>query len=136
MVRLRNPVTGRWPHLLLAVFICVLPFLATGCGSTQVVSSASNSPAASTGTGIVPPVQYSVDLSWNPSISAAAGYNVYRGSQSGGPYEILHPGLQSFAFTDSNVQSGVTYYYVVTAVDANGIESDFSDEASAVIPAP
>ena len=133
-MRLRNLVTGRWLHLLLEVFICVLPFLATGCGSTGVLRSATNSPgAASTGTGIVP-VQYSVDLSWNPSTSAVAGYNVYRGSQSGGPYQILNPGLQSLAFTDSNVQSGTTYYYVVTAVDANGIESAFSDEASAVIP--
>lgn len=107
-------------------------------GSVTVASSANNSPgnAALTGTGVAQPVQHSVDLSWNASSSTVAGYNVYRGSQSGGPYQILNSSLQSLAFTDSTVQSGTTYYYVVTAVDANGLESAFSTEAPAIIPTP
>jgi fibronectin type 3 domain-containing protein len=34
------------------------------------------------------------------------------------------------------VAAGTSYYYVVTAVDENGIESIFSNEASATIPSP
>jgi hypothetical protein len=34
---------------------------------------------------------------------------------------------------DTTVQSGATYYYVATAVDANG-ESGYSNQAAAVIP--
>ena len=37
-------------------------------------------------------------------------------------------------YLDSNVQTGATYFYVVTAVDANSQESDFSNETMAVIP--
>jgi fibronectin type 3 domain-containing protein len=32
--------------------------------------------------------------------------------------------------------SGATYFYVVTAEDVNGVESQFSNEAEAVIPFP
>jgi len=105
-------------------------------GSISVASSATNSPASASlsGTGTI---QHSVDLSWNASTTATvAGYNVYRAPQSGGPYQILNSALQSLAFTDSTVQSGTTYFYVVTAVDSSGTESSFSAEASAAIPTP
>jgi len=107
-------------------------------GSISVTSSASNSPgtASLSGTGTVQPVQHGVDVSWTASTSTVAGYNVYRSSQSGGPYQILNATLQSLTFTDSTVQSGTTYYYVVTAVDGSGVESVFSNEAPAVIPTP
>jgi fibronectin type 3 domain-containing protein len=39
-------------------------------------------------------------------------------------------------FVDNTVQAGQTYYYVVTAVDASGNESVFSNEISATIPTP
>ncbi len=42
----------------------------------------------------------------------------------------------STAYTDSTVQSGTTYYYVVTAVDSSGSESNYSNQATAVIPMP
>jgi len=38
------------------------------------------------------------------------------------------------AYTDASIQSGQTYTYVVTAVDANNVESDYSDPVLAVIP--
>ena len=34
------------------------------------------------------------------------------------------------------VQSGQTYYYVVTAVDSSNVESTYSNQASATIPTP
>jgi fibronectin type 3 domain-containing protein len=42
--------------------------------------------------------------------------------------------VASLSYTDSTVQSGATYYYVTTAVDAAGNESIFSNEVKAVIP--
>jgi len=38
------------------------------------------------------------------------------------------------SFTDITVISGQTYYYVVTAVDASGLESAYSNQAPATIP--
>ena len=80
---------------------------------------------------------HSVVLSWQPSISPnILGYNVYRGTVGGGPYvpyAILVPGT---SFTDTSVQSGQTYYYVVTAMDWTLAESVYSNEARAPIPIP
>lgn len=102
------------------------------------VSNASNSPTTETlaGTG-VQPTQHSVSLSWSPSTSAVTGYNVYRGTQSGGPYTQINTSLQpGTSYSDAGVQSGLVYFYVVTAVDASSQESAYSNEATAVIPTP
>jgi fibronectin type 3 domain-containing protein len=64
-----------------------------------------------------------------------AGYKVYRGTVSGGPYTAVTTNLNvPTSFTDTNVTSGTTYYYVVTAVDAIGDESVYSEEVSATVP--
>jgi uncharacterized repeat protein (TIGR03803 family) len=76
-----------------------------------------------------------VDLSWNPSISSVAGYNVYRSSVSGGPYSKINSSLvAATSYADVNVQPGQTYFYVTTAVNSAGVESAYSNQASAVIP--
>lgn len=106
-------------------------------GGVSFVSNAANSPTAITFTGVgIQPVQHSVDLSWDASQSQVAGYNVYRGTTSGGPYpnkltSSLAPGTN---YTDSTVQSGTTYYYVSTGVDSNGVESAYSNQTVAAIP--
>ena len=107
-------------------------------GSVSFVSNASNSPTTETlvGTGIQP-AQHSVSLSWSPSTSVVTGYNVYRGTQSGGPYTQINTSLQpGTSYSDTSVQSGLAYFYVVTAVDANSQESAYSNETTALIPAP
>jgi fibronectin type 3 domain-containing protein len=63
------------------------------------------------------------------------GYNIYRSGQSGGPYSRINPALDpSTTDSDTNVQSGATYYYVVTAVDSSGRESAYSSQVKVVIP--
>ena len=80
-------------------------------------------------------IQQSVMLTWVESTSSVVGYNVYRGAQSGGPYTRINSVLEaSTSYVDYTVQSGCTYYYVVTAVDSNGLESAYSNEVVAVIP--
>jgi fibronectin type 3 domain-containing protein len=37
-------------------------------------------------------------------------------------------------YTDTKIQSGQTYTYAVTAVDADNVESDYSDPVLATIP--
>ena len=103
-------------------------------GSISITSNATGSPATVTlsGTGVV---QHTVSLSWTASTSTVSGYNVYRSTTNGSGYVKINTSLVSgLAYTDSNVTSGTTYFYVTTAVDSLGNESVFSNEASAVIP--
>jgi hypothetical protein len=104
-------------------------------GSVSVTSTASNSVSVPLSGVGVQAVSHSASLTWNPSTSTVSGYNIYRGTQSGGPYNKLTGSLDaSTAYADSTVQSGTTYFYVVTAVDSSGNESLNSNEATAVIP--
>jgi len=77
-----------------------------------------------------------VSLTWQASISdSVVGYNVYRGKTSGGPYRKINRQLDfTTSYTDGACDSGQTYYYVTTAVNAAGEESAYSNEAQAVIP--
>ena len=112
------------------------PSSGSSTGSISFLSDAANSPATETLTGSgAQTSQHSVDLSWDPSSSQVAGYNIYRGTRSGGPYSRLNSALQvSTSFTDSGVQSGLTYFYVARSVDSNSQESVPSNEVSAAIP--
>jgi hypothetical protein len=113
--------------------------LGTATGALTLESSAINSSAevAITGTG-TPGAQHSVTLSWDPSTSEnVIGYNIYRGTKSGGPYSPINSSPDSIASaTDDHVSAGQTYYYVVTTVGSDGLESAYSIQASAVIPSP
>lgn len=88
------------------------------------------------GAGPTSDVAHSVSLDWAPSPSVVAGYNVYRGSKSGGPYTRINPNVDSAtSYTDHAVSGGLEYFYVVTAIDAKEIESGFSNQVSVTIPA-
>jgi len=66
-----------------------------------------------------------------------AGYYVYRSTTSGSGYAKLNSTPDSATtYTDSTVQSGTTYYYVVTAVDSSGDESAYSNQSMATVPTP
>jgi Abnormal spindle-like microcephaly-assoc'd, ASPM-SPD-2-Hydin len=104
-------------------------------GSITVTSDAANSPMsiAVSGAGLQL-ASHSADLAWNAS-SGAVGYNVYRGTVSGGPYaSVTSNPVTTTSFIDANVQVGQTYYYVVTSLNSNGVESAFSNQAAATIP--
>ena len=65
-----------------------------------------------------------MSLSWISSTSAVAGYNVYRSEVSGGPYSRLDSSpVAADSYTDSSVEAGLTYYYVVTSITSSGSES-------------
>ena len=66
-------------------------------------------------------------LNWWPA-SDAYSYNVKRSLVTGGSYTLL-TNVASTAFTDANVASNETYYYVVSAVNTVGESAD-STEAS------
>ena len=86
---------------------------------------------------------HSVKLSWAASVPASklardaiVGYNVYRSTKSHdrNPKRINSALCASTSFTDPEVESGKTYFYVTRGVNAKGMESPPSNEAKVVIP--
>jgi hypothetical protein len=106
-------------------------------GSVNITSNATGSASSVSlsGTGAAPAVQHTVALNWGASTSTVAGYNVYRSQVSGNAYVKINSSLiGGMSYSDGNVQSGQTYFYVATAIDASGNESVYSNETSSVIP--
>jgi len=105
-------------------------------GSISFVHDASSSPLTQTLAGVGAPAgAHTVALSWNASTSTVIGYNIYRGTQSGGPYQLLNASPEANTnYSDNTVLNGTTYYYVAKSVDSNSVESVPSNEAQAVIP--
>ena len=117
---------GRWRGTL--VFeLCILAgvfWTCWACGGTSPSSKA------------IEPTKHTVVLSWTASTTPQVKYNIYRGTEHLGPYPTkLNSNPQTLTtFTDSSVQNGAIYYYVVTAVDTQSVESGYSNEVQAVIP--
>ena len=109
----------------------------SGTANTSVTfASGTSNPAAQislqgSGTG---GTQHSVTLNWKASTSQVVGYNVYRGTASGGPYALISSSDAATSYSDTSVQAGAAYYYVVTAVNSSGQESVYSNQASASVP--
>jgi len=77
-----------------------------------------------------------VSLIWGSGGTPGATYSIYRGTNSGGAYSLIHSNHPSLLYVDVTAAGGITYYYTVTARDAIGNGSPFSNEASATPTVP
>jgi Abnormal spindle-like microcephaly-assoc'd, ASPM-SPD-2-Hydin len=105
-------------------------------GGVMVNSDATDSPTSVSlsGTGSQGAASHTVALMWTASTSGGiTSYNVYRGTTEGSYSRISS--VSGTSFTDTTVESGqnITYFYVVTAVNAGG-ESQDSNVATATVP--
>lgn len=76
-----------------------------------------------------------VMLRWN-NTPGATGYSIKRATSSGGPYSII--ATNSAGVTnriDASITNGMTYFYLITTLNAYG-ESVPSNEASVAVPFP
>ena len=63
-----------------------------------------------------------------------AGYNVYRSATHGSGYKRINYSLiPKTKYSDQQITSGETYYYVVTSVNTAGGESGYSNEVEVII---
>jgi fibronectin type 3 domain-containing protein len=108
-------------------FLLLVVGLSSACGANLGISSgASNGTSAS---------DHVVDLTWNSSTSSnIAGYNVYRSPDGINWSKINLSLVASTLYDDSTVVNGDTYFYAVTAVNLEGVESVKSTIAKASIP--
>jgi hypothetical protein len=90
-----------------------------------------------------PSSPYTVRLSWQPSEpapvarQAAVGYYLYRsrGRQGSHSVRLNHVPITTTFYEDETVEPGNTYYYVVRAVSAIGVESRPSNTIKKEVPA-
>ncbi len=79
----------------------------------------------------------SATLAWTRSSNAAVtGYRVYYGLASGQYLQPKGAGIEIGpveTWVVSGLAAGSRYYFAVTAVDASGNESDYSNEASKLV---
>lgn len=128
---LQRKTPGFHAFVLAAVLIAVSAL--TGCGSGGV------SPAAVQPSGGVQPATGSATLTWSPPSTYAdgtpltdlAGFKVYYGTAPG-VYQSINVGATD-SYEVTGLAVGQTYYFTVTAYDASGSESNYSDVISKLI---
>jgi hypothetical protein len=123
-------------NMVLGLTTCTANITAPGVCDIIVVQRVVNAALGGACVTDSSPGSHSVRLSWTGSTSPnITGHNVYRGTTAGGPYTKLNTSLISVTnYTDSTVQNGITYFYVVTAVNNSNSESGFSNMATAIVP--
>jgi hypothetical protein len=67
-------------------------------------------------------------LNWSPTPNAIS-YDVKRAAVNNGVYATIASNILTTNYTDATVIGGTTYYYVVTAVNANGGSADSNQAA-------
>jgi hypothetical protein len=83
-----------------------------------------------------PSSQSTVKLHWEESPVSVAGYVVYRSAEASGPYtRVSSSAVPSAEFVDTGLAAGHTYYYVVSTLDADQVEGEYSPPISATVPA-
>jgi hypothetical protein len=73
-----------------------------------------------------------IDLSWNNS-PGAIGYNISRSTNSGGPYSLVGNSTTN-SYADTNVLPDMVYYYVVSAINANGQTTNSAPAGTELTP--
>jgi hypothetical protein len=77
-----------------------------------------------------------IELFWSENHeNDVVGYHVYWSGQYDGRYELLATTRQAY-FLDAGAVNGRTYYYAVTAFNADGMESELSTDVAYDVPRP
>jgi hypothetical protein len=99
-----------------------------GANSSEVSATPMAGLPPSTPTGLTAMAgNAQLSLSWNASFGAIS-YNVKRATVSGGPYTTIASSVTTTSYTDTGLNNGTTYYYVISSVNAAG-ESVNSSQA-------
>lgn len=95
-------------------------------GGTSTVTPVPVAPAT---VEVVTVTATTVTIDWS-AVSGALSYSVKRSTVSGGPYTTVATGVTDTEYEDTGLDSGETYWYVVSGSNAGG-EGPDSDEVEA-----
>jgi len=138
-VTARPPYPGQlsllqWrPKFVLALLLVVIISVCVSCRESVTANQVSTG-STQVGTG-------STTLSWMPPtqnsdgspLTDLAGYKIYFGNESGNYHtsiQIDNPGLALYVV--ENLTPNI-YYFVLTAINSSGVESQFSNEVSKLV---
>jgi hypothetical protein len=75
-----------------------------------------------------------IGFAWDANTETdLAGYKMYCGSTSGGPYTFVKSVTQPITTTTNDFTTSGTYYCVLTAYDSSGNESGYSNQVMVVV---
>jgi len=107
-------------------------------GQLTISSNSSNNPSATIALSGTGQTSYSVAVTWNAPTSSpdpVSGYNVYKAPGGSSTYQLLTSTNSSqLSVTDTNVQDGQSYNYIIESVDSSGNESVPSNVATVTVP--
>jgi hypothetical protein len=113
------------------------PAVGVGKKCDYAASTSAAAPAPAPVPAPAPAPAPTATLKWDSAAtSGAARYRVYFGVGSRSYLQARGAGVEVGANTQyvaTDLQQGATYYFAVTSVDANGVESAYSNEAQKVM---
>ena len=116
---------------LKAAIIALAFILAVGPGLPLLDGVANAQLAGPTLTAVVPPGSTSVTVSWT-TVDGAASYQLYRQPVGGVWGDVMS--VTSSPYTDSGVTAGMSYYYIIRAVDGDGNQGAWSNTPRVNVP--
>ena len=75
-------------------------------------------------------VDQTIELNWEWTDYDIDSFNIYRSTTENPTTLLASVDYPTMTYIDDDIQSTVTYYYRVTALGHNGLESDYSNQAS------
>lgn len=132
----RNPHFGmksaHKKQAMMKKFLLVLTLLlSNGFAQTTLTGTVTLNGSVETNAG----GKHYVSLSWSAQTGPTITFRIYRSSTEGGPYTEVMSGISTLRYTDLNVPSPATLYYVCTAYDSStNSESPYSNQFAVNIP--
>lgn len=78
---------------------------------------------------------HQINLSWTAS-PGAVSYQISRSTVSGGPYTTIAYGANGTSYSDADLNSSTTYYYVISAQNGSGESADSPEIAVTTLTGP
>ena len=117
----------RWrPHFVLTLLLAVIISACVSCAESVTVNHVG---IGSTTLSWTPPTQNSD----GSPLTDLSGYKIYYGNESGNYHTSIHidnPGIAIYVV--ENLTPNI-YYFVLTAINSSGVESQFSNEVGKLV---
>lgn len=142
---MKNHNLNIWKTTTTTVASLFIILLLTACGGGGAGEDGNPvTPAGQDQGGLANTSYGTATLSWLPptentdgtTLTNLAGFNIYYGTTIDNYPNVItidNPGIATYVF--DNLPAGNTYYFVITAIDSDGMESEYSVAGSKTIPA-